>query len=85
MLLGYDSADRSVGEHHRTVEQTIADGDRRADDHKLRPAGSGAGDLPDGPDAGLEEHGLAEEVGAGVAGDAELGKDDDIAFGRQVR
>ncbi len=71
--------------HDRAVVQTVADGDRRAHDHQLRPAGRCAGDLANGPAGALQEHGLPEEVGAGVARDAKLGKDDQIAVGGKAQ
>ena len=52
---------------------------------QLRPAGRCAGDLANGPAGGLQEHRLAEQVGAGVARDAKLGKDDQIAIGCEGR
>ena len=84
VLFGYDSQDRSVAKRNRAVVQAIAEEDRRADDHELRPALRRACDLVDRPARGLQEYGLAEKVGAGVSCYAELGKDDEIAIGCKV-
>ena len=85
MLFGNDPEDRSVAEHDRTVVETIADGNRCS---PRRPVA--AGRLSRGRSAAMalraafQEHRLAEEVGARVAGDAKLGKNDQIAIGRQA-
>ena len=74
VLLGDDPADGPVADDDGAVEQTIADADRCTHNDELRPAGRGAGDFLDRPDAGLQQHRLRKEVGARVAVTQSSGK-----------
>ena len=72
----------AVGDRHGAVEQAVADRHRQADDDELRPAPrSPRRSAAAAAIAGLEQGRLAEQVGAGVAGEAQLGEDDDVAVG----
>ncbi len=81
VLLGDDAPDRAIADHDSAVEQAVAGGDRRPDDDELLAARGRPGDPQDGPNPGVQQRRLAEQVGAGVAGDAQLREEHDVAVG----
>ena len=62
----------AVVDHDSTIEQTVAGGNRRPDDDELRAARSRLGDPQDGPNAGVQQRRLAEQIAAGIARDAQF-------------
>ncbi len=80
-LLGHDAQHRAVGDRHGAVEQAVADRDRRADEDDLPAPRRRISDPADGRGRGIQQPRLAEQVGAGVSGDAEFRKHDDVAIG----
>ena len=78
-LLGHDPQDLSVRQDRRGIEQAVLDRHRQPDYDELLPPFRRPGNAADLPESSLEEGRLAEQIGAGVAREAKLGEQDDVA------
>ena len=67
------------------IEQAVTDRHRQPDDDELRPAQRLPGDVPERLESRVQQSALAEQIGAGVARDAQLGEQNDVAVGNLLQ